>query len=192
MVLRAVSGRRTFRLYTTQNGSLLFKRLARCTFNPKQSRESEPVLKGLACLYCHEHAFAVVSWSRTITSTCGAIIAANRLRSPSGAPSPAALAGEVILRAEHTKDRENRIVPISSRLRRVLEMRRDSPAGVPFPPSACVSGDAIGQRVGNVRRAWTAVLRAHGDKPGWIWKKKTGPNDKGSTRLSPESEAAYR
>jgi hypothetical protein len=72
-------------------------------------------------------------------------------------------------------------------------MRRDSPAGVPFPPSACVFGDEIGQRVGNVRRAWqTAVLRAHGHKPAWIWKKKTGPNDKGSTRLSPGSEAAYR
>jgi integrase len=101
--------------------------------------------------------------------------------------------GEIILRAEHTKDRENRIIPISSRFREVLEMRRDSPAGVPFPSSAYVFGDEIGQRVGNVRRAWqTAVLRAHGHKPAWIWKKKTGPNDKGSTRLSPESEAAYR
>jgi hypothetical protein len=37
----------------------------------------------------------------------------------------------------------------------------------------------------------TTVLRAHGHKPVWIWKKKTGPNDKGGTRLSPESEAAY-
>jgi hypothetical protein len=47
--------------------------------------------------------------------------------------------------------------------------------------------------VGHVRRAWqTAVLRAHGYKPAWIWTRKTGPNDKGSTRLSPESEAAYR
>jgi integrase len=39
--------------------------------------------------------------------------------------------GEIILRAEHTKDRENRIIPISSRCREVLAMRRDSPAGVP-------------------------------------------------------------
>ena len=60
-------------------------------------------------------------------------------------------------------------------------------------PSAYVFGDEIGQRAGSVRRAWqTAVLRAHGQKPAWIWKKKTGPNDKGSTRLSRESEAAYR
>jgi integrase len=41
-------------------------------------------------------------------------------------------------------------------------------------------------------RRQTAVLRGHGHKPAWIWKKKTGPNDKGSSRLSPESEAAYR
>ena len=102
-------------------------------------------------------------------------------------------AGEIILRAEHTKDRENRIVPISNRLRRVLEGRRNGPAGVPFPSSSYVFGNEIGQRVGSVRRAWqTTVLRAHGHKPVWIWKKKTGPNDKGSTKLSPESEAAYR
>jgi hypothetical protein len=81
--------------------------------------------------------------------------------------------------AENTKDRENRILPISSRFRKVLEMRRDSPTGVPFPSSAYVFGDEIGQRVDNVRRAWqTAVLRAHGHKPAWISKKKTGPNDK--------------
>jgi hypothetical protein len=101
--------------------------------------------------------------------------------------------GEIILRAEHTKNRENRILPISTRFRKVLEMRRDSPAGVPLPPSAHVFGDEIGQRIGNVRRAWqTAVLRAHGHKPSWIWKKKIGAKEKGGTRLSPESEAAYR
>jgi integrase len=101
--------------------------------------------------------------------------------------------GEIILRAEHTKDRENRILPISNRLRSVLEMRRHDPAGVPFAASSYVFGDEIGERVGSVRRAWqTTVLRAHGHKPVWIWKKKIGPNDKGSTRLSPESEAAYR
>jgi integrase len=101
--------------------------------------------------------------------------------------------GEVVIRAEHAKDRENRIIPISTRLRKVLEARRDSPAGVPFPPSAQVFGNEVGEPVGSVRRAWqTTVLRAHGHKPAWIWKKKTAPNEKGSTRLSPESEAAYR
>ncbi len=101
--------------------------------------------------------------------------------------------GEIVLRPEHTKDREKRLIPISSRLRAVLETRRHDPDGQPFPPMAYVFGDEIGRRVGNVRRAWqTVVLRAHGHQPVWIWKKKGGPNDKGSTRLSPESEAAYR
>jgi hypothetical protein len=55
-----------------------------------------------------------------------------------------------------------------------------------------VFGDEIGRRVGDVRRAWqTAGLRAHGHKPVWIWNKKIGPNDKASTTLSAESEAAY-
>jgi hypothetical protein len=99
--------------------------------------------------------------------------------------------GEIVLRAEQTKDREKRIIPISSRLRRVLEMRRNAPDGRPLPPTAHVFGDEIGHRVGSVRRAWqTAVLRAHGHKPVWIWKKKQRPNDKGSTKLSPESQAA--
>ena len=62
--------------------------------------------------------------------------------------------GEIILRAEHTKDRENRLLPISSRLRKVLEMRRNGPVGLPFPLSAYVFGNEIGERVRSVRRAW--------------------------------------
>jgi integrase len=101
--------------------------------------------------------------------------------------------GEIILRAERTKDRENRIIPISNRLRKVLEMRRAGPDGEPLLSSAYVFGDEIGSRVGSVRRAWqTAVLRAHGHKPVWIWKRKQVPSDKGSTNLSSESQAAYR
>jgi len=100
--------------------------------------------------------------------------------------------GEIVLRAELTKDREKRVIPISSRLGEVLDMRRNDPDGRPLPPMAYVFGDEIGRRIGHVRRAWqTAVLKAHGHQPVWIWKKKRGPNDKGSTRLSPESEAAY-
>ena len=88
----------------------------------------------------------------------------------------------VVLRPERTKDREKRIVPISNRLRQELEMRRNDPDGRPLPPAAHVFGDEIGRRVGSIRRAWqTAVLRAHGHKPVWIWKRKDGPKDKGST-----------
>jgi Phage integrase family len=72
-------------------------------------------------------------------------------------------------------------------------MRRDSPAGVPLPPSAHVFGDEIGQRIGNVRRAWqTAVLRAHGHKPVLDLEEEDRGEGEGGTRLSPESEAAYR
>src|SRR6478752_2882614 len=46
--------------------------------------------------------------------------------------------GEIVLRAERTKDRETRVVPISSRLRAILEMRRADPDGRPFPPTAHV------------------------------------------------------
>jgi integrase len=101
--------------------------------------------------------------------------------------------GEIMLRAENTKDREDRTIPMSSRLRQVLEMRRNGLEGKPLPASAYVFGNEIGQRVGSIKRAWqTTVLRAHGHEPVWIWKKKQGLNDKGSTKLSPESQAAYR
>jgi integrase len=70
------------------------------------------------------------------------------------------------LKAEDTKTRRSRRIPISSRLRAVLEIRRYDPAGHPLPLDAYVFGDAIGQRVTTVKRAWmTAVLRAHGHAP---------------------------
>ena len=101
--------------------------------------------------------------------------------------------GEIILRAELTKARERRIIPISGRLRQMLETRRNDSDGRPLPPSAHVFGGEIGRRVGSIKRAWqTAVLRAHGHKPVWIWKKKEAPEDKGTSKLSPESQAAYR
>jgi integrase len=100
--------------------------------------------------------------------------------------------GEIVLRPEHTKDRERRILPISSRLRQVLEMRRHDPDGRPLPASAHVFGDEIGRRVGSTKRAWqTAVLRAHGHTPTWTWQKKTATN-KGGAKLTAESQAAYR
>lgn len=101
--------------------------------------------------------------------------------------------GEIVLRAEQTKDRETRIIPVSRRLRAVLEMRRYDADGRPFPPSAHVFGNEIGRPVGSVKRAWqTAVLKAHGHTPVWIWTKKKGATGKGNTNLSPESKAAYR
>jgi integrase len=100
---------------------------------------------------------------------------------------------EITLRAEKTKDREHRTVPVSTRLRGVLEMVKNDPDGKPFSSLSYVFGNEVGGAVGSIKRAWqTTVLRANGHKPVWIWKKKLGPNDKGTTKLSPESQAAYR
>ena len=73
---------------------------------------------------------------------------------------------EMTIRAENAKDREDRTIPISSRLRRILEVRRHDADGRAFPPSAYVFGNEVGRRVGSVKRAWqTTVLRAHGHQP---------------------------
>ena len=98
---------------------------------------------------------------------------------------------EILLTAEKTKTETDRIVPISDRLRAVLEMVRNDPDGEPFKPSDYVFGDETGQQVKDVKRAWqTAVLKAHGHEPTWTWTKKT--TKKGSGTLSAESRQAYR
>jgi integrase len=54
-----------------------------------------------------------------------------------------------------------------------------------------VFGDEIGEQIRDVKRAWqTAVLKAQGHGPTWVWAK--GRSKKGSGRLSPESQEAYR
>ena len=101
--------------------------------------------------------------------------------------------GELTLRAAKTKDREDRVIPISRRLRAALEMVRFDPAGEPMPPAAYPFGDELGRRAGDTKRAWqTTVLKANAHKPVWIWRRKGLPNEKGTTKLSPESQAAYR
>ena len=67
---------------------------------------------------------------------------------------------EITLRAENTTDREDRTIPISGRLRRVMEARLLDADDQPLPPSAYVFGDEIGGRVGSIKRAWqTTVLK---------------------------------
>ena len=69
---------------------------------------------------------------------------------------------ELVLPALKTKTKRDRRIPISSRLKAVLDMRRLDPAGQPMPPDAYV----FGQRVQSVKRAWArAVLKAHGHTP---------------------------
>jgi len=64
---------------------------------------------------------------------------------------------EIVIEAVKAKTRTARIVPISTRLKGVLEMRRLDPAGKEFGPDAYVFGDEVGERVGSVRIAWEAA-----------------------------------
>jgi integrase len=77
---------------------------------------------------------------------------------------------ELRIRAENAKDREQRILPISSRLAAVLEMAKTDPAGREYPRTAFVFGE-LGRRLKTIKKAWeTAILKAHGHEPGWTGK----------------------
>jgi integrase len=65
----------------------------------------------------------------------------------------------ISLRAENTKTDTARRVPISPRLRAVLEMRRTGPDGEPLGPDTFVFGDECGGRVGEFKTAWYGALR---------------------------------
>jgi integrase len=73
---------------------------------------------------------------------------------------------EIHFRAEDTKARRKRQLPMSQRLRALLEMRRLDPDGQPWPPTAYVFGDgATGERIKSLKTAWeTARLKAYGFK----------------------------
>ena len=88
---------------------------------------------------------------------------------------------EIVLTSSKTKTRRERRIPISSRLRAILELRRFDPVGEPVPMSGFVFGNEIGQRVQSTKRAWnTAVLKAHG----------RGVSYTKTMNLSPESRRA--
>jgi integrase len=71
---------------------------------------------------------------------------------------------EFVVRAEKSKTRTSRLVPMSTRLLAVLEMRRHGPDGKEFPAGAYVFGDVIGRRVKSVRTAWNNAATAAGLK----------------------------
>ena len=92
---------------------------------------------------------------------------------------------ELRIRAEKAKDREDRYIPISTRLHTVLEMTQYDPAGHRFDGEHFVFGDEVGRRIASPKKTWeTAVLKAHGHKPAWA--------KRGSHRLLPDSQDAYR
>ena len=73
-------------------------------------------------------------------------------------------ARELTIRADKTKTRRARRLPISSRLLAVLDMRRLDPSGKPLPPEAYVFGNRLGERIKSIRRAWESARDAAGLK----------------------------
>ena len=98
--------------------------------------------------------------------------------------------GELFLPGQKTKTKKDRRIPISARLRSLLQMRRCGADGEEHPPDAYVFGDpATGQAVRSFKRAWErAVLRAHGIKPSYVQKMK-GERKVWTSTLKPECRA---
>ena len=69
---------------------------------------------------------------------------------------------ELTIRAENEKTRRLKLIPISSRLLAVLDMRRLDPAGRPHGPGAYVFGDSLGRRIKSVQEAWQTTREKAG------------------------------
>jgi integrase len=66
------------------------------------------------------------------------------------------------LPAWKTKTAKDRVVPISDRLKAILDMRRTDPSGAPHGPQAYVLGNEIGQRTRSIKTAWRLACRRAG------------------------------
>jgi integrase len=69
---------------------------------------------------------------------------------------------ELVIEAVKSKTRTARIVPISTRLKAILEMRRTDPSGMEFGPDAYVFGNEIGEQVKSIRASWERARAAAG------------------------------
>jgi len=70
---------------------------------------------------------------------------------------------EIRLTAEKTKTRTDRTIPISARLRPILEMRRNDADGDPHPADAYVFGhSATGEVLTTVKTAWRLAMKRSG------------------------------
>ena len=69
---------------------------------------------------------------------------------------------QLVLPATKTKTARERVVPISTRLKAILEMRRNDPAGEPHGAQAYVFGNEIGQRTVSIKTAWRLACRRAG------------------------------
>lgn len=61
---------------------------------------------------------------------------------------------EILIHAERAKSRKARHLPISTRLRAVLDMVRNDPRGEPHKPEAHVFGNALGEPVADCKKAF--------------------------------------
>jgi integrase len=72
----------------------------------------------------------------------------------------------IVITAVKAKTRTERKIPISTRLRAILEGLRLDPNAKPFGGNAYVFGNAVGEQVACFQRAWhRAILKANGVRP---------------------------
>lgn len=64
--------------------------------------------------------------------------------------------------ASKTKTKRDRVVPISGRLQKILELRRNDPAGEPHGPQAYVFGNELGERTLSIKTAWRLTCKRAG------------------------------
>ena len=99
---------------------------------------------------------------------------------------------QIHLPAAKTKTRTDRWIPISSRLQKILEMRRPGPDGEPHAAQAFVFGNEVGEPVKDAKRAWErAVLVAHGHKSEYV-KRDRGEGKKPVATASLTAESRQR
>ena len=66
----------------------------------------------------------------------------------------------LLLPAEITKTAEARDVPMTQKLKAVLELRKHAPDGSELGPEAFVFGNEVGEPVGDIRDVWAETCRA--------------------------------
>jgi integrase len=71
-------------------------------------------------------------------------------------------ANVLLLRPEITKTAVARDVPITQRLKALLELRKHAPDGTEHKPDAFVFGNDIGEKIPNIQTQWTQTCRAAG------------------------------
>lgn len=102
---------------------------------------------------------------------------------------------QLYLPAVKTKTREDRWIPISSRLKLILDMRRLDEDGKERPSSDYVFGDETGGALKSFKRAWErAVLKTHRVTPAYVTKPAPTEGNKpvSTAVLTPESRAQLR